>query len=595
MFTIANLAAILRLTPDAKSFKVGDRLLDGIKGQLTSIVGLAAAVSGAIGAAKDFLNFDEALTDLDIAAAGALGSIADFRDQLLGVSTDTGVTKEKVLEVAAGFVRLTGDGKTATDAMDTFARVMKASGAQGDDVAGTAAAMAQAFGLTAKDFELGFSMMIRAGKAGSVELKQLATVLPELGGLFTQFAGGKGTQGLAELTAALQVVAVGTGGSADKAKTQVQALLSSFISNADKFKDKGIHIFDKDGELKNFRDIIGEISRSKLAKDETALSKAFGSIEAFNAYIQLAKEGGKAWDDITVAQQGATDVADDYAKKSKSLSAIVKKTWNTISNVVTKASIVIAENIELITAAIGALLITLGIWLVVTKSAAIAQAALAVVSMLPWLALAALILGLILIVEDLYYAFTGGESVLKDLYEDFVEWLGRAWEYIKKWADDVVGKVKETVNKAAYVVSGGLFGGDAFGLEKREEERRLRANRLKQAKGLGIDTTNRFDVTPDELLAAARAEAERGRQAAAALAEQQRESQVAARIAQLQAEVEMEKQGILAPRGGGVNIQQNNVINDATNPEKVRGIIREENDRLARELNGAAGEGEEYH
>jgi TP901 family phage tail tape measure protein len=428
---IADLWAKLRLRVDKGSFQGADRALGGIKDRLVGIVAALGAVAGAGAAAKDFLDFDAQLTDLEIASDGAMGSIDGVRSAVLAVSDATGVAKEEVLATAAAYVRLTGDGDTATKSLETFARVAKASGAQAEDVAGTAAAMSQAFGLGAEDFETAFSMMIKAGKAGAVELKDLAGELPRLGGMATQFKGGAGLGGIADLTAALQVVAVGTGGSAKQARTQLQALFTSIISKAKDFK--GVKIFDIDPKtgvksLRNFKDIVTDIGKSDLAKDPTKLTKAFGSVEAYNAFIQLTKAGGEAWNDIAQAQMGATDVADDYAKRSASLSAKVKKAWNTIKNVITKASIIIVEHWEAM--AIG--LASLGIAIVLFKAksiaAALASAAAWVISALPLLAIAALIAGLILLVEDLWVMFEGGDSVMGDVFDWLAEQLPRIFD-----------------------------------------------------------------------------------------------------------------------------------------------------------------------
>lgn len=434
---VADLFAALRLKPDQASFNAADKALTRIKSGLRDVAALASAALVGL-ATNDFLNFDEQLADIDVATEGAMGSFESLRDRVLEVSDATGLAKEQVAGASAAFVTLTGDGKTAAEQMGTFARVMKASKASAEGVAGTAAAMSQQFGVAGKDFEQGFSMMIRAGKAGAVELKDLASVLPELGGLATQFAGGKGLKGLAELTAALQVVASGTGGNAAKARTQIQALYTTLLSKADELRGVGVNVMEVDPATgqrvaRNFRAIIDDIAAKGLSSDK--LVKMFGSVEATNAFLSLAKDGSKAWTDITRAQMGARDVAEDYAKRQRYLSARVTKAWNAIKNAVTRVLIIVVEHIDLIVLA----LTSMGIALIALKAKAIATAvatgAAWVAAALPFAAIAAAIAGIILVLNDLYSLFMGGDSIIADFASAAAAWLwgilGRAITGIK--------------------------------------------------------------------------------------------------------------------------------------------------------------------
>jgi hypothetical protein len=97
--------------------------------------------------------------------------------------------------------------------------------------------------------------------------------------------------------------------------------------------------------------------------------------------------------------------------------------------------------------------------------AALSAAAAWLVALAPLLAIAALVAAVILIVEDLYRAFTGGKSVIKDLYDAAREYLGKkitevvsniravfektfrgVWETVTGYIDRVVKKVKDAEN-----------------------------------------------------------------------------------------------------------------------------------------------------
>src|SRR5690606_10300258 len=105
---------------------------------------------------------------------GALGNMDRFRERLLAVSSETGVAKEALVEGASSFLALTGDADTTRKSLELFAKVAKASGASMGDISASAAAMNQNLGITGDQFERAFSILIAGGKAGAIELKDVA-------------------------------------------------------------------------------------------------------------------------------------------------------------------------------------------------------------------------------------------------------------------------------------------------------------------------------------------------------------------------------------------------------------------------------------
>jgi hypothetical protein len=110
----------------------------------------------------------------------------------------------------------------------------------------------------------------------------------------------------------------------------------------------------------------------------------------------------------------------------------------------------------------------------------IAAAALAIAMLLPFLLPAAAIAALILIVEDLWQAFTGGESVLKDVYNFMVEGLE---ETITKWMNKIKGFFKWAEDQKDKVLGenkgGFIFDQNAVRLANRGRDTVSKANRDK--------------------------------------------------------------------------------------------------------------------
>lgn len=300
-------------------------------------VGAVAATAAAFTASGiQALKFEESMTRLKIASGQTGGQMAHLASSMQRISNSTGVAREDLLGATSAFVALTGDAAGARDAMELFAKVNKATGSSMTDISSTAAALRQNLKIDTADLEKSFSILIRGGKAGAIELKELAGLLASVAPLGAQFAGGLGTEGLADLSAALQLARQGFG-SASEAATGLEALMGSIVRGASKFKSGGVEVYtvDKNGnkKLKGFQDIIESIGRSKLVKDPTALQKAFGSKEAYAAFVQLTKVEG-AWTALADESKKANDVGEDYAKWSASASGIIASEWNLLKNVI---------------------------------------------------------------------------------------------------------------------------------------------------------------------------------------------------------------------------------------------------------------------
>lgn len=249
-------------------------------------LGVAAAVGGIglMSMADDAMTLEKSLTRYQIATSASDAQMAQFRTQLSGLTRSSGVARQELLDGAAAYVALTGDAAGAATGMQLFAKVQNATGAKMADIATTAAALKDNLGIDPKDFEAGFSALVVQGKAGAVELRDLAAEMADLTPAMAGFKGGRGLQGLLETGAALQVVKKGAG-TASKAATNLAQLSNAMIRNSKKFKAKGIRIFDRNGEKRNFLAIIDDIRKKGLT--EPQLINLLGSSEAMSAMREL--------------------------------------------------------------------------------------------------------------------------------------------------------------------------------------------------------------------------------------------------------------------------------------------------------------------
>lgn len=257
--------------------------------------------------ADEVVNFERGIARMAIAQGKSNDEMAAFRQQLVHVSDETGVARGEILQGASAYQALTGDTAGAAAAARTFARVSQATGSTVADVATTAAALGQNLGVLPEQLEDAFSILNVQGKAGAIELKDLAALMASLSAQSQRFKGGKGVEGMAEAGAALQVIRRNFG-SASEAATGFESLMSSIVKNAKNLEKAGVKVFDKNPKtgrktLRGFSEIIESIGRSKLMKDPTLLSKALGRVEAERALQALTSN----WTDFK-ALVDTTDV-----------------------------------------------------------------------------------------------------------------------------------------------------------------------------------------------------------------------------------------------------------------------------------------------
>jgi TP901 family phage tail tape measure protein len=295
----------------------------------------------AVDMGKSVLSFEERLTRLKIAAQETPAVMASLRSEIRKVSDTTGVSKDKILAGAEAYVRLTGDMKTAREQSATFAKVAQATNSEVTDIAETAAALAQNLKVPASEFEAMFSSMAAQGKKGAIELKDLATELSTIAPQWAQFTGGTGTRGVRELGAALQIVKRGFGGDAAETVTGLSNFLTAVTKKSGRFKEGGVKSFftvgpDGKKQLKDVFTIIDQISNSKLAKDPAALTKAFGTVEAYRAYIQL-RDNREELNKFVEAGKDAKLVQRDFNEYMSSSSGKIAMSWEQMKNKIAEA------------------------------------------------------------------------------------------------------------------------------------------------------------------------------------------------------------------------------------------------------------------
>lgn len=183
----------------------------------TAVIGAAARVLGpaavAVGATKAYKNY--AQTDLQIRRIGITADateeeVSKLSDTMRGLAFGTGQTFQQVTKGLESLVAGGMDLKDALPAMPAIAKTAQAAGAEVEDMATTTLALNQNLKISTDQMQNAFDILVKGGKAGKFELKDMARYIPSIAPAAVA-AGMKGEEGLMRLVAALQTVRNGTG------------------------------------------------------------------------------------------------------------------------------------------------------------------------------------------------------------------------------------------------------------------------------------------------------------------------------------------------------------------------------------------------
>ena len=321
-----------RIEGDVGSFakRTSHKLRSSFKDAFGGLAGVGT-VAGIAAIGKGVIDVDRKMTRLGIQAGQSKAEMIGFHNQLRALSDDTGLSTEHLADAAARFVSLTGACAQANRGAEVFAKTSAASGASLEDVSAAAASLKNNLGIDdVAGFEKGLSIMLAQGKAGAVELREMASLLPTIAPTFTKF-GTKGTQGLAELGAALQVVRQGFGSSAEAA-TGLNALSVALVRSAKKLKKAGVRVYEKDNRtLRNQLDIIRDISKARKLNSQGKLLDALGDTGAVRALSELIEKLNQV-DTLVATGLGSNAVNDDFATYMESNAGRIEKAWQRLQN-----------------------------------------------------------------------------------------------------------------------------------------------------------------------------------------------------------------------------------------------------------------------
>ena len=234
------------------------------------------AIAGA--ATKRVLEFEDQLDAIGVQAGASSEELGVLRNAVNETSRQTGLGRDAVAGAVDELVNLEGGSAATAANIDLMGRAVRASGADGKDLAGVMFALNSAFfdgKASTEEMEAALSSVLTVGKEGSIPLSEMAVVLQQVASQFDDVSAS-GTQGAADLAAALQAAREGFG-SASEAGTGLRAAVGALVGKSKELKRFGVNVFNvgKDGsrELKPLREIMDQLADSKLAKRPDLLQR----------------------------------------------------------------------------------------------------------------------------------------------------------------------------------------------------------------------------------------------------------------------------------------------------------------------------------
>lgn len=301
-----------------------------------------AGIAGAFGfGVRDALAFEQSLDDIQIQSAASAAEMDAFRASVRATSEATSLGQVELAQAGETLVNLLGPAGRNAALLDLLGRTAIASGADVGELAGLISAVSDSFGIAVDDvegMERALSAFLSAGKQGKVPLGEMNQVLQEVASNFAEMSSG-GTDAAADVAAALQVARTAFG-TAGQAGTGLKAGTTALKTHA-KDIDKVIRgIGRKEGnkelakftvwadktktKLRDFRELAPVLSKMNLEQ----LTKTMGSAEAAKFWAAFKGEGFQNFLDMADPAREATDVIDDFGKRTDTEGFRMAQSWN---------------------------------------------------------------------------------------------------------------------------------------------------------------------------------------------------------------------------------------------------------------------------
>ncbi len=344
-------------------------------------------------------------------------------------------------------------------------------------------------------------------------------------------------------------------------------------SGEESFRKLGIRTKDASGQLRDLDAIMTDSLRALNGvtneTERAALAQRLFGEDAGAGFAAMAKASPQLEELRRRFRELGGGISEDGVEKSVAAGDAMQE-WRIA--MLSFKSVLAADVLPTLTRFVSGVATFVGKFVELARSSSVVEAALGVLAVafgalalamapvtIPLLIFVAMLAGLVLVVEDVITAFRGGESVFGSFVESILEAMGVTLTF--RGAVDALGIgwdiLKARVLGAIASILQGVDGlQDSLGLEVFEGLDKRAANATRAA---GIANV-------------------RARSRAAALAANEAQRRAERQV------IQMERRASASAGETKIDASSNVTINGATDPEAVRRVVREENERRLRQL-----------
>jgi len=324
-----------------RTIQATGRGLDRLGNRYTAMLSGAAG----IGTVKQVGDLSMRLTRLGINADVSRAQIDRLYDKIMDTAQmpDVRVDPGEIMSGVEKIVQKLGDLDLATRHTRTIGLVVKATGASGEDVGDLIANFKEKFRLSDDEILPAFDILVKQGKAGAFELKDMVTQ----GNRVTAAYGSMGRTGMnavREMGSMMQVFKKSTG-SSEEVATSFKNVFNDLMEPSKKkyLQALKINIWDPEKlkagkkQIRSIVDIMDEILK-KTNGDPEKLNRIFGmqSLDGLKAFMNEYQATGKNAADkfMGITGDGAT-LMQDAAKAAVEFNSSMQSlytSWQRFSN-----------------------------------------------------------------------------------------------------------------------------------------------------------------------------------------------------------------------------------------------------------------------
>lgn len=240
------------------------------------------------------------------------------QDRVLGevtrVSRASGIGAGDILEGINISQELFANLDRLVPNLEFMAQVARATGGEFSTIVAAGGELERQFGLSGDELQEAIALISQGAEIGSLSLRDFAESQAQGFAGFRTARGIGGLQAVREFQAVAQGLRAG-GLNADEVRTR-QAAFTSSLSDQQvqrRLRRAGVNVLGEDGNLRNFGEIINEISGNRNLRSSTQLRRAFGSQEAAQVVSILGGQERAAASGqegaLSIAQREAVDAA----------------------------------------------------------------------------------------------------------------------------------------------------------------------------------------------------------------------------------------------------------------------------------------------